>query len=204
MERSGDRITELRAAIVPVGLDEPFAAGRWVLDSVCNVVVEVRSAAKSAGIGYAFVFTPADAQTIASAVGALRDQVIGREPLDSQSLQADLRVATNFVGAGGPALSAVGAIDLAIWDLKGQILGVPVHTLLGSTKTQVPAYASGGAYNKSLDQLEREVKGYLSRGFTAVKVKLPPDVKEACRRIVTCRSWTGPDVKMLYDSNQQQ
>ena len=100
MKRMDDRVTELRVAVVPIGLDEPFAAGRWVLDSVYNVVVELRGASGSSGIGYAFVFTPADAQTIAAAAQALRDQLLGRDPLDSQTLQTDLRAATNFVGAG--------------------------------------------------------------------------------------------------------
>ncbi len=199
-----DSIVEMRAAVVPVKLPEPFAAGRWVLEAMYNVVAEVKSASGSFGLGYAFVFRETDGQTILSAINGLREVVVGRDPLDTMAVQGDLRAAINFLGASGPAMSAVGAIDLALWDLKGKLLQLPVHALLGSTKTRIPAYASGGAINKDLHALEREVRGYVDAGFTAVKVKLPPNVREACRRIASCHSWVGDGVKMLYDSNQQQ
>jgi L-alanine-DL-glutamate epimerase-like enolase superfamily enzyme len=199
-----DPIVEMRAAVVPVKLREPFAAGRWVLDAVYNVVVGVKSASGSFGFGYAFVFRETDGQTILSAINGLREVVVQRDPLDTIPIQADLRATINFLGAGGPAMSAVGAIDLALWDLKGKLLRLPVHALLGSTRTRIPAYASGGAINKDLKALEREVRGYVDSGFKAVKVKLPANVQDACRRIASCHSWVGDEVKMMYDSNQQQ
>jgi len=120
-----------------------------------------------------------------------REIVVDRDPLDNIALQSDLLAAANFVGAGGPTLSAIGAIDLAVWDLKGHILKCPVHTLLGSTKTHIPAYASGGSFQKDVDALSRELHGYLDQGFKAIKIKLPPDVKQACRRIIDARLSVG-------------
>jgi len=199
-----DHIIELRAAIVEFPMPEPVAAGRWVLATLCNIVVLVRSASGSEGMGYAFVFRNGDAQTILAAVSSLRELVIGRDPMDTLTLQSDLRAGANFVGVGGPSMSAIGAIDLAIWDLKAKLLESPVHVVLGSTKTRIPAYASGGSFRKSLDELQREREGYLALGFRTVKIKLPPDVKEACLRIVGCRSRLPDEVKIIYDSNQQQ
>ncbi|HXZ37001.1 MAG TPA: enolase C-terminal domain-like protein, partial [Thermodesulfobacteriota bacterium] len=204
MKTREDRITELRAAVVPIKLAEPFAAGRWVLEACINVVSAVRSASGSMGFGYAFVFREIDGQTILSAINGLREVVINQDPLDVMGLHGDLRAAINFLGAGGAGMSAVGAIDLALWDLRGRILGIPVHALLGSSKTKIPAYASGGPFNKDLKALEREVRGYVDTGFKAVKIKLPPDIHGACQRIAACHSWVGDRVKMLYDSNQQQ
>ena len=204
MNDKHDSIVELRSAIVGYPMPEPIAAGRWLLETVYAILAEIRSVSGSSGIGYAFVFRKADAQIILAAIQAFQEVVIGRDPMDSISLHADLRAAANFVGATGAAMSGIGAIDLAIWDLKGKLLHVPVHTLLGSTKTRIPAYASGGSFSKSLDALEHEIKGYLSQGFSAVKIKLPANVREACKRIVACHSWVGNDVKVLYDSNQQQ
>jgi L-alanine-DL-glutamate epimerase-like enolase superfamily enzyme len=203
MKSTNDAVVELRAAVVESPMPETVAAGRWLLENIYNVVVEVRSASCRYGIGYAFVFRKPDAETILSAVSSFREVVITRDPLDNVRLHADLRAAANFVGASGASMSAIGAIDLAIWDLKGKLLNVPIHTLLGSTQTRVPAYASGGSFQKGLDDLRREVEGYLARGFKAVKIKLPPDVKAACKRITACRSWISDDVKMMYDSNQQ-
>lgn len=204
MKYKNDSIVELRVGIVNFPMPEPVAAGRWLLEDVYNIVTEVRSASGSSGIGYAFVFRKADAQTILAAVSSFREIVLDRDPFDNIRLYADLRAAANFIGASGAAMSAIGAIDLAIWDLKGKLLKVPVHALLGSVETRIPAYASGGSFNKSLDALEHEIHGYLDQGFKAIKIKLPPDVKEACKRIIACRSWVQDDVKVLYDSNQQQ
>ena len=204
MKYKDDSIVDLRAAIVSYPMPEPVAAGRWLLENVHNVLVAVRSASGSLGIGYAFVFREEDAQIILAAIHAFQKEVIGRNPMDSLSLHAALRATANFVGASGAALSAIGAIDLAIWDLKGKLLDMPVHALLGSTRTRIPAYASGGSFQKSLDELQRELEGYLARGFKAVKIKLPPGVKEACGRIAGCRSRLPDDVRVLYDSNQQQ
>lgn len=204
MKSKEDRIVDFRAAVVSIPTPEPFACGRWILEDCNNVVVAVKSASGSWGFGYAFVFRKSDGETILSAINGLRDVVIDRDPLDTTAIHVDLRAGINFLGPGGPAMSAVGAIDLALWDLKGHILGASVHALLGSTNTKVPVYASGGPFNKPLKELEREVRGYVDQGFTAIKIKLPSGVKEAGQRIAACHSWVGDDIKMMYDSNQQQ
>jgi L-alanine-DL-glutamate epimerase-like enolase superfamily enzyme len=204
VKHTSDPVVELRAAIVEYPMPEPVAAGLWMLETICNVVVQIRSASGVSGFGYAFVFRNADAQTILAAISSLRELVVGQDPMNTVGLHTDLRAGANFVGAGGPVMSAIGAIDLAVWDLKGKLLDMPVHALLGSTKTRIPAYASGGSFQKSLDELQRELEGYLARGFRAVKVKLPPDVKEACKRVAGCRSRLPDEIKVLYDSNQQQ
>lgn len=204
MKSVHDSIQEMRAALVPIVLPEPFAAGRWVLDAVINVVVGLKSASGRWGFGYAFVFRDEDGQTILAAMNALREATLGKDPLGSTGLHADLRAAANFVGASGAAMSAIGALDLALWDLKGRMLDLPVHALLGSDRKRIPVYASGGSYNKGLKALEKEIRGYVDQGFKAVKIKLPPDVQAACTRIAACRSWVGDGIKALFDSNQQQ
>ena len=104
-----DSIVELRAAVVRSPMPEPVTAGRWLLETIHNVMVQVRSASGAWGIGYAFVFSDGHAQIILSAVRAFQEMLVGRDPMDSLSLHADLRAAANFVGAGGPAMSAIGA-----------------------------------------------------------------------------------------------
>jgi len=138
-----DRVTELRGTIVDYPMPEPIAAGRWMLETLSNIVVQVRSASGLAGTGYAFVFRNADAQTILSAICSLRELVIGHDPMDTVGLHAQLRAGANFVGAAGAAMSALGAIDLAMWDLKGKLLDKPVHVLLGLPRTGACALLYG-------------------------------------------------------------
>ena len=70
---------------------------------------------------------------------------------------------------------AISAIDIALWDLAGKERGLPLYSLLGvQGKETVPAYASGGYYfaGKTPENLADEVRGYVNKGFTAVKIKI--------------------------------
>ena len=68
-------------------------------------------------------------------------------------------------------MTAISALDIAIWDAKGKLLGEPVFRLLGGrTKTEIPVYASR-LYSQPVDQLARETQAYIDQGFKAVKLR---------------------------------
>ena len=77
-------------------------------------------------------------------------------------------------GRKGLVLGAISGIDIALWDLLGKIAGLPICKLLGQVSDRVQAYASAGFYaeGKNLDMLQKEIEGYLDRGFTAFKMKI--------------------------------
>ena len=77
-------------------------------------------------------------------------------------------------GRKGLVLGAISGIDIALWDLLGKIAGLPICKLLGQVSDRVQAYASAGFYaeGKTLDMLQKEIEGYLDRGFTAFKMKI--------------------------------
>ncbi|MEO9175369.1 MAG: mandelate racemase/muconate lactonizing enzyme family protein, partial [Gaiellales bacterium] len=77
---------------------------------------------------------------IAQGLGAL---LIGRDPLDIEPIWHDLYDKSTHYGHRGVALHAISAIDIALYDLAGKILGQPVHRLLGGAfRDRVPVYAS--------------------------------------------------------------
>lgn len=107
-------------------------------------------------------------------------------------------------------VEAISAIDIALWDLWGQSLGQPVHSLLGGDfRDRVTAYATGGYYaadysdrRQTLARLESEMAGYAAGGFGIVKMKvglLP--VEADAERVATARRALGPDRKLLVDAN---
>jgi len=78
----------------------------------------------------------------------------------------------HWLGQAGPLLSAISAVDLALWDIKGKHLGAPVHELLGGAYRQkIQLYANywftGGAH--SPDDYARQAKATVAKGFTALK-----------------------------------
>ena len=97
-------------------------------------------------------------------------RLIGKDPLDQAVIWHDLYGPSH---RAGPALSA---IDVALWDLKGKALNLPVYQLLGgSFRRQVRAYATGLFHRPVPDNaraLAEEAAGYVAEGFRAMKMKV--------------------------------
>ena len=77
-----------------------------------------------------------------------------------------------LVRSQGAALSALGGVDMALWDLRGQAKGRPVWALLGGESDRCPAYASGLLWKEDVKELGEEAAGYIEQGFRRVKMRL--------------------------------
>ena len=76
-------------------------------------------------------------------VHVLAPQILGRNPLDRGRIGLELYAATRDFGQKGSYIEAMSAIDIALWDIAGKALGVPVCRLLGGAfRDSVPAYAN--------------------------------------------------------------
>lgn len=100
---------------------------------------------------------------------------------------------------------AYSAVDIALWDLKGKALGMPLFRLLGGTNPEVPIYASGGWTSYSTEELVAEAKMMVSKGYKKIKLKVGveggnnPD--EDVRRVAAVREAIGPDIGFMLDAN---
>jgi L-alanine-DL-glutamate epimerase-like enolase superfamily enzyme len=93
-----------------------------------------------------------------------------RDAFQIRSLWELMRLHTTWYGTGGVATFAISAIDMALYDLKGRALGVPVYELLGGKVTpRLRAVASVILDMVDIDATAAEFAGYVSRGYTAVK-----------------------------------
>ena len=108
--------------------------------------------------------------------------------------------------AKGYYIKAMGSIDMAIWDIIGKALNMPVNKVLGAYHTKLRVYAAGGYYqkDKTISDLAKEMEGYVKEGFRAVKMKIggesfAVDVK----RVQAVRKAIGPDVDLLIDANNK-
>jgi L-alanine-DL-glutamate epimerase-like enolase superfamily enzyme len=129
----------------------------------------------------------------------------GRDPLQTEALWQELFHYLRGVGRKGLTFCALSAVDIALWDLKGKILGLPLHRLLGGDRTRVPVYASGGWTSYDDDQLVDEIKGMVARGFTMVKFKVGfdggRDIARDVVRVRKVREAVGPGVRLMVDAN---
>jgi L-alanine-DL-glutamate epimerase-like enolase superfamily enzyme len=107
------------------------------------------------------------------------------------------------LGRRGLSMSAMSAIDMALWDLAGKAHGVPVVDLWGGPRNDaLPAYASGGWADA--EHIGAQLQGYVDRGFGAVKMRvgiMDGDVATSVARVVAARAALGPDIELMADAH---
>lgn len=168
------------------------------------VVVELEDADGVVGVGTAGFGNPATIDVLRQ----LQPLVVGRAPSEVAFVWETMYRATLNVGRRGLVLHAISAVDIALWDLFGKQLGVPVYELLGGKmRPSLPAYASWLYATEDLDALAGEAAGWAGQGFTAVKQRLPYgplDGKSGIRRNVelirTVVDAVGPGIDVMADA----
>lgn len=107
------------------------------------------------------------------------------------------------LGRRGITLCAISGIDLALWDLAGRALGVPVWQLLGGRcRESVAAYASGGW--APVGEIGAQGRAYVERGFRAVKIRvgaMDGGVGVSAARVAELRAALGPDIRIMIDAH---
>jgi L-alanine-DL-glutamate epimerase-like enolase superfamily enzyme len=108
------------------------------------------------------------------------------------------------LGRRGLTLAAIGGIDMALWDILGKSLGVPVWRLLGGRRHErMPAYASGGW--APAERIAAELRGFLERGgFTAVKMRVGAGdgtLDHSIRRVHAAREGLDDGVDIMCDAH---
>src|SRR5215471_4439419 len=126
MTRDSDpAIASVRARAYTVPTDAPEADGTLAWSKTTLVLAEVEAGGVT-GIGYSY----ADRGVVALIEGLLREAVVGRSALDLPATWLAMRRAARNQGQVGPAAMAIAAVDAALWDLKGRLLGLPLCRLL--------------------------------------------------------------------------
>ncbi len=130
---------------------------------------------------------------VTSLVRHLKPVVMGRDPLDRERLYRDL-----FSKSRATTLRAIGAMDIAIWDICGKIAGLPLYKMLGAYRTRVPAYASSSTLGDKSAYVD-SLLAMKQAGFKAYKIHPPTGLKdciEVCRKV---RDAAGPDMVLMID-----
>ncbi|MBK65828.1 MAG: hypothetical protein CL769_02625 [Chloroflexi bacterium] len=146
---------------------------------------------------------------------SMKDILIGKDPLDISKRWEELYIGTAMTGRRGAGVNAIGAIDMALWDIKGKYENKPVYELMGGNfhKTITP-YASlqplGSSFEEYRDSLVEWAEKARNLGFRAVKSEVTMNgpyahngmeendekhtlVLEAVRKAL------GPEIKLMVD-----
>jgi D-galactarolactone cycloisomerase len=129
--------------------------------------------------------------------------VIGRDPTATEAIWEELYygLIVRTYGNRGVGVAILSAIDVALWDLKGRWLGVPVYSLLGGpVREGAPAYASS-VYWSNPDECVRTAREYLDRGYSALKIKVGESYRKDAECIEAVCASVGPEVQVMVDAN---
>lgn len=136
---------------------------------------------------------------------AIAPRLVQRDPLETEIIWHDLAQYMRGVGRKGLMFCALSAIDIALWDLKGKIVDLPLCRLLGGTRRRVPVYASGGWTSYDDDELVAEMRAMVKDGYNTVKFKVGVEggtnLRRDLKRVAKVRDAVGPDVDLLLDAN---
>jgi L-alanine-DL-glutamate epimerase-like enolase superfamily enzyme len=96
---------------------------------------------------------------------------------------------------------AIAAVDLALWDLKARLLGLPLCRLIGMAHDRVPVYGSGGFTAYPVERLTEQLAGWVQSGIPRVKMKIGSQPDDDPARVRAAREAIGDDPQLFVDAN---
>jgi L-alanine-DL-glutamate epimerase-like enolase superfamily enzyme len=188
-------IASVKASAYEIPTDAPEADGTFSWTATTLIVAEV-AAGGVTGLGYSYE----DAAAAALIRGKLASAILGQDALAIPAAHAAMLYAVRNIGRAGIAACAISAIDAALWDLKGKLLGAPVVALLGAARDTVPLYGSGGFTSYTNARLQEQLGHWAAEGLQWVKMKVGSTPSADVARVKAAREAIG-DTMLFVDAN---
>lgn len=186
--------------------DQGFGWSQRVTDRRQTAICQITTDEGITGLGEAFYFGgPASiaAEVIDKALGPL---IIGKDPMDTHVIWDFLYNWTRDQGMKGLPIAALSAVDIALWDIKGKALEIPVFKLLGGAyRKKALVYATGLYEPQNVPDITaaliEEALGYKAAGFSGMKLKVGYGIDTDLKYIEAIREAIGEDLYLMVDAN---
>jgi L-talarate/galactarate dehydratase len=202
------RITQLESELLRLPLARPVTppgdSMRGLLDHIFLLIVYLDTDAGHRGLGFAYAIQGGGRALKVIAIDDLAPLLIGEDPCDHERLAAKVYWRLQSIGRRGLVAQAYSAVDLALWDLKGKVAGLPLYKLLGGARESAPAYGSDtGWLWMSPEEIVKASQPYLDQGM-GIKLKVGHANSEVdAERVTYVREAVGEDVWLAVDANQR-
>ena len=209
-DSSADPIAWVRLSSCYLPLATPISDAKVLtgrqkpMTEIAMLFAEVQTRDGHQGLGFSYAKRAGGPGQFAHAK-EIAPALVGEDPNDIARLWNKLCWAGASVGRSGLATQALGAFDVALYDLKARRAGLPLAKLLGSYRDSVACYnTSGGFLHTPLEQLLVNAAASRERGIGGIKLKVgQPDRALDIRRVEAVRRHLGDDVPLMVDANQQ-
>ena len=192
------KITKVRLGTISVPLRVPFKTALRSVNSVEDIIVEIHTDTGHIGYGEAPPTGAITGDTTGAILGALNDHIIktivGKDVDDFENLLQTLNKC--IVGN----TSAKAAVDMALYDLYGQLYNIPVYKMLGGGKNKIITDITISVNDP--DEMARDTKVAIDRGYDTIKVKVGVNPDLDIARLTAVRAAAGPNALIRIDANQ--
>ena len=192
------KITEVRLGKISVPLRVPFKTALRTVNSVEDVIVELRTDTGAVGYGEAPPTGAITGDTTGAIIGAIQDHIgksiLGRDVDDFEDVLQTVQkcVVKNT--------SAKAAVDMALWDLYGQLYNIPVYKLMGGARKSIVTDITISVNDP--EEMARDAVNAIERGYDCLKVKVGANPALDVARLAAVRKAVGNDVCIRIDANQ--
>jgi L-alanine-DL-glutamate epimerase-like enolase superfamily enzyme len=191
------RVDEVAVSTYRIPTDSPEESDGTYTWSATTLVLVEASGGGVTGIGYSY----ADESTARLIHQTLADVVRGRNAMATPEIWAALVASVRNLGRTGIASMAISAVDIALWDLRARLLGLPLVMLLGAARSEVPVYGSGGFTSYTLAELQAQLGNWVRDGISRVKMKIGREAAADIERVAAARRAIGDDAELFVDAN---
>lgn len=194
-------IDGLTGAAYRVPTEQPEADGTLSWSATVIVVVRARAGGRE-GLGWTYAGRAAKDVVDER----LADVITGIDLMDVERANQEMTRGVRNLGHPGLAACAISATDIALWDLKARVLGVPLASLLGRARDDVPIYGSGGFTTYSDDETQSQLQEWTAKWeIPRVKIKIGEswgtDERRDLHRVDLARRCVGDEIELYVDAN---
>lgn len=192
------KITDIRVGMISVPLRVPFKTALRSVSSVEDVIVEIHTDTGETGYGEAPPTGVITGDTTGAVIGAVRDHIapslIGKDVDEFEDLMKTLNscILKNT--------SAKAAVDMALWDLYGQLYKIPVYKLMGGARKSIVTDITISVNEP--DEMARDAEDAVKRGYDCLKVKVGKEPEKDIERLRAVRQTVPAETKIRIDANQ--
>ena len=192
------KITDIRLGMISVPLRVPFKTALRTVNSVEDVVVEIHTDTGNIGYGEAPPTGVITGDTTGAIIGAITDHIkktlVGRDVDDFEDLMIALQkcVLKNT--------SAKAAVDMALWDLYGQLYKIPVYKMMGGAKKSIVTDITISVNDP--DEMAHDAVDAIARGYDCLKVKVGKEPQKDIDRLSAIRAAVPKSTLIRIDANQ--
>ena len=200
------KIIDVKSYPLRTRLEQPFAFSQGWVTYRSATIVEVVTDEGMSGWGEALCMGLQPPEVAASVVDfALKPLLLGADPSDLEPLWHRMYNHTRDYGMKGAVVGGISAVDIALWDIAGKTLGVPVCKLLGGTfRSRVEAYATGfyrTVGQGEAERLAKEAENHAMSGFKTMKIKVGFGLEDDIAVVRAVRGAVGEGITLMIDAN---